>query len=245
MQSTEERGMSEFESWSTTAVNLAEHADNPIHTDAGAIAAGYPRAVIAGTSVYAYLAHPVWVAWGDDWLRSGGGEVRFRRPVFAGDVVDCVADPSSDRPVVTASVAGIERARLEVWRSGGRPPARAGTRLGSVDAELVEAYADYGVRVGDDLVEFSARAIAHPATWIALANRIFLANLVDGPWIHTRSRVHHRAIAAVGAHLHVEASLVDRYASRRGRRALVDVTIAADGVPVAFVEHEALIDLTT
>ncbi len=236
--------MSEFEPWSTTAVNLTEHAENPIHTDAGAIAAGYPSAVIAGTSVYAYLAHPVWVAWGDDWLRSGGGEVRFREPVFAGDVVDCAAEPGSDRAVVTARVAGVERATFEAWRRAGGRPARAGTRLGPVDTELVEAYADYGLRVGDDLVDFSARAIAHPATWIALANRIFLANLVDGPWIHTRSRIYHRAIAAVGARIHVEAILVDRYASGRGRRALVDVTIAADGVPVAVVEHEALIDLT-
>jgi hypothetical protein len=34
--------------WTVTAHNLPEHAPNPIHTDAGAHAAGSPRALMAG-----------------------------------------------------------------------------------------------------------------------------------------------------------------------------------------------------
>lgn len=37
-------------------------------------------------TTYAYLTHPLIVAWGRDWLQYGGGEVRFRRPVFDGDL---------------------------------------------------------------------------------------------------------------------------------------------------------------
>ena len=68
--------------WSIKAQNLPEHARNPIHTDAGAQAAGFPRALVAGVTTYAYMTHPLIVAWGEDWLARGGGEIRFRRPVF-------------------------------------------------------------------------------------------------------------------------------------------------------------------
>ena len=47
--------------WSVKAQNLPEHARNPIHTDAGAQAAGFPRALVAGvtTSVsYTHLTLP-------------------------------------------------------------------------------------------------------------------------------------------------------------------------------------------
>ncbi len=54
--------------WSIKAQNLPEHARNPIHTDAGAQAAGFPRALVAGVTTYAYLTHPLIVAWGEDWL---------------------------------------------------------------------------------------------------------------------------------------------------------------------------------
>ena len=75
--------------WSIIAQNLPEHARNPIHTDEGAQAAGFPRALVAGVTTYAYMTHPIVTAWGLDWLKSGGGEFRFRKPVFDKDVVTC------------------------------------------------------------------------------------------------------------------------------------------------------------
>jgi acyl dehydratase len=232
-----------MEAWSTRAVNLVEHADNPVHTDAGARAAGYPAAIVAGTTVYAYLCHPPFAAWGDRWLAAGGGEVHFHRPVFADDLVDCVPDDDGDIAWVEARVGGELRARFAAWEEAPAVVVRSGTELAGIDTELVEAYADYGLRVGDDEVEFSRRGIAHPATWIALANRIFLANLVDGAWVHTRSRVHHRAIAPIGAPVRVAATLVDTFSTRAGERAVVDVVIHVDGSVAAIVEHEALIRL--
>ena len=81
------------------AANLPEHARNPIHTDAGAQAAGFPRALVAGVTTYAYLTHPMLAGWGAEWLATGGAEVRFRRPVFDGDVLRCV--PVADDEQVT------------------------------------------------------------------------------------------------------------------------------------------------
>jgi hypothetical protein len=74
--------MTQPTTWHINASNLAEHARNPIHTDEGAQRAGFPRALVAGVTTYAYLTHPLIVAWGKDWLHNGGGEVKFRRPVL-------------------------------------------------------------------------------------------------------------------------------------------------------------------
>ena len=75
--------------WSVVAVNLPEHARNAIHTDEGAQAAGFPAALVAGVTTYAYLAHVPLAAWGIEWLTSGGGELDLRSPVFAGDRLRC------------------------------------------------------------------------------------------------------------------------------------------------------------
>ncbi|MDW3220041.1 MAG: hypothetical protein R8F63_15615 [Acidimicrobiales bacterium] len=60
-----------LEPWSIAAVNLAEHADNPVHTEAGGRAAGYDGAVVAGTTIYAYLTRPAAAAWARRGSRRG------------------------------------------------------------------------------------------------------------------------------------------------------------------------------
>ena len=58
--------------WPVVARNLSEHSSNPIHPDAGAQAAGFPAALVAGVTTYAYLTHPIVAAWGRDGLEHGG-----------------------------------------------------------------------------------------------------------------------------------------------------------------------------
>ena len=98
-------------SWTVTAQNLAEHARNPIHTDAGAQAAGFPRALVAGVTTYAYLTHPVAAAWGEHWLSHGGGELRLRRPVFDHDTVQCIPQPDGDAVVIQAITSEPDQPR--------------------------------------------------------------------------------------------------------------------------------------
>jgi len=68
-------------------------------------------------------------------------------------------------------------------------------------------------------------------------------HLVDGSWIHTSSRIVHHAAVPVGVSALVEATVVDRFDTRSGSRAVVDVRISVDGLPVVTIEHEALISL--
>lgn len=235
--------MSELRPWSVTAVNLADHANNLIHTDAGARAAGFESALVAGTTIYAYMTHPAAEAWGIDWLTGGGGELRLRRPVFDHDPVDCVISDGVDGPVVTATVAGDARATLDLWKQTTPPQLRSGEALKPYEVVLGDSHSDYGVRCGDDLSIYAELGIVHPVTWANLANAVFMDNLVTGPWIHVRSRIHHEGVATIGAALTIDSVLIDRFDSRAGERALVDMRLYADDEPVATIEHEAVIVL--
>ena len=236
------------ETWTVTARNLAEHATNAIHTDAGAIAAGFESALVAGVTTYAYLTHPLVAAWGTDWLSRGGGEVRFRVPVFAEHQVDCVPTALDGGDVTVDAVCASQpvnpRATLQAVRDAGPPPAmRSGEPLASRQFTLDEQFgADYGWRAGDDLDLYVRDGIAHPAVWPAIANRIMSTDLVRGAWIHTRSIIRHHALGPAGATVDVHATVVDRF-ERHGHRAVIDVLIEHEGRPIATLEHEAIVDL--
>ena len=235
--------------WKVTAQNLPEHAGNRIHTDEGARAEGFPAALVAGVTTYAYLTHPLVAAWGVDWLTRGGGEVRFTAPVFARRELSCTPTARPDGSVTVEAVDPTEdrnpRAVFEAVRDAGPPPvARDGEVLPSRPFVLDGRYgADYGARAGDDLPLYLQEGIVHPAVWPAIANTIMSTDLVKGSWIHTRSIVRHHAVAHQGVTVTVHATVVDRYV-RHGERAVVDIVFDHDGAPVVTMEHEAIIDLT-
>jgi acyl dehydratase len=236
--------------WVVRARNLPEHADNAIHTDAGAQAAGFPSALVAGVTTYGYLTHPLVSAWGIDWVRGGGGEVRFRAPVFADAEVHCVPTPVDDASVTVEAVCPDQERNPRVVFDAVRtadppPPMRDGEQLPSRQFVLGGDFAaDYGARSGDDLDLYRSEGVMHPVTWPRIANRVMATDLVRGPWIHTRSIIRHHAAGPVGATVDVHATVVDRF-QRGGTRAIVDILIEHDGEPIASLEHEAIIDLTT
>jgi hypothetical protein len=109
---------------------------------------------------------------------------------------------------------------------------------------LVEYWSwDYGVRAGDDLTLYERDGIVHPAVWPALANYVVHTALARGPWIHTRSRIDHYAVAPAGAVAEVHAVVVERFDRPSGERAILDVRIEIDGQLVAAIEHEAIVAL--
>ncbi len=230
----------ELTAWSAPAVNLAEHADNAIHTDAGAQAAGFPAALVAGVTVYAYMTHVPTAAWGLEWLRAGGAHVRFRSPIFDGEVVNYV--PGIDG-TVEATVGGSIRSACVVTRLGTHPERCTGTgqELKPISFVADESWETYATRAGDNLTIYDERKILHPVTWMRIANQFFHEQIVTGPWIHVRSSLAHHGVAAHGSTIHATARLIDRFDSRAGERAILDVRISADGQPVATYEHEAII----
>lgn len=232
--------MTNLQPWSVEAVNLPEHAGNAIHTDEGAQAAGFAGALVAGVTTYAYMTHSPAMAWGMPWLTGGGAEIRFRHPVMDRDRVDLVI---GEDDLVTATVAGVSKAEARFRVSGDTLPVRDGHTLDPVDFTLDETWSDYGFRAGDDCSLYAEHGIAHPTSWPRLANDFCHEQLVDGSWIHVRSRIAHHGIAAIGSRIHATAVVAERFDSRAGERALLDVRVLADGSPVASIEHEAIIRL--
>ena len=70
-----------------------------------------------------------------------------------------------------------------------------------------------------------------------------IAGVVDGPWIHVRSHVSHLGAIRPDDVAVVESSIADRFDSRAGERAILDLRVAIDDRPVLAIEHEAIIRL--
>ncbi|MEO1061451.1 MAG: hypothetical protein AAFZ07_08530 [Actinomycetota bacterium] len=223
-----------------TALNLPEHARNPIHTDAGAVAAGFPAALVAGVSTYAYLTHVPMAAWGLDWVASGGAEVRFELPVFDRDRLRCVVAGQE----VRATVDGSVRATAQLWREAAPvPPSRDGDALEPYVVELGPEWVGLAARLGDPQPVLEAEGIVHPGAWPDLANQVVHRQLARGAWIHTRSRIQHHALAHLGGRAELTSTVVDRFRTRTGERAVLDVLVRVDGEVVASIEHEAIVAL--
>lgn len=229
-----------MQAWSINAINLAEHSDNPVHTVEGGRAAGFAGAVVAGTTIAAYLTRPVAASWGIDWLTSGGYEVAFRGAVLADEPV--TVRPIDDDRIV-AQVSGRDCAWLAPTMTPELFAAPPGRQLEPAVFELTDPWTGYAARVGEDLSLYDTERIVHPVVWIALANRIFIEQMIDGAWVHTRSRVAHRATAAPGAVVVVEAYEIDRFETRSGERAVVQMEMTIDNIPIVHLEHEALVHL--
>lgn len=254
--------------WSVIARNLPDHAGNAIHTDAGARAAGFPGALVAGVTTYAYLTHPVVEAWGNEWLANGTAEIRFRAPVFHGDSLELRPSPGADGGAVVDVIrSDTPTALATLWagsptsarpnRRRPNPAGRDGAGAGPAmvhrpPRETLEPMAvildgkwgsDYGWRAGDDLPIYIEAGIVHPAAWPALANHITHAQVVRGSWIHIRSVIRHHALAPVGSAAFIQATVIDRFTRPTGERAVLDVTVEVDGRLVASIEHEAIIAL--
>ena len=234
----------DFPTWSTNAVNLPEHADNAVHTDEGGRAAGFPGAVVAGTTVYAYLVHVAAEALGRGWVERGGAEVRFVAPVIADEQVTC--GPTADAavpPVIEARVNGDVKATLTVLADAPAFGEQSGDPLPDMTIDLGDGIGRYGRRAGDPAELYDELGVAHPAAWPVIGNRVTSANLISGPWVHVRSTIAHLGVAPYGAEALVRSTVTRRFETRSGDRAVVDVRVSVDGTPVVAIEHESIVAL--
>ena len=238
-----------LEPWSVTAVNLADHAENPIHTDAGAQAAGFPRALVAGVTTYAYLTHVPATAWGVRWLESGWAHLKLRRPVFDGSEVQLIPTGST----VSAVVDDEAKATIDVGIGSAPtllPPAEAALLDGEhtipieVDLGPDGAWWRYGQRAGDTIDLYDSLGIVHPGVWPSLANHLFHTQIVHGSWIHTESIIVHAATVPASGTALIEGSIVERGRTSLGATATADIRIVVDEQVVARLRHLALVDLT-
>lgn len=232
--------------WSVHAKNLPEHSRNPIHTDKGGKAAGFDGALVAGVTVYAYLTNPILTLWGVDWLREGSSVVEFKSPVLADELVECVTVLNEMSLNVDATVNDQIRAQCAASMEKPTPNTSHDSSIELLETEeihLDDEWSDYGQRAGDDHTIYSELGVIHPAIWPSLANYVVEKNLVNGAWVHTRSKISHHGLVQIGSVATVESRVINRFETRTGNRAVVDVSISVDGEKVVDVEHEAIISL--
>jgi len=232
--------------WQTSAINLAEHAYNVVHTDEGAVAAGFPSALVAGTTVHAYLTHSPAAAWDAAWLDHGWSELRLISPVFDNETVDLIPseDSTSEHGTIEARVGGDLRATLAVATSAPTVPKRAIIEQHSeLTFDLAEGLGTYGLRAGDDLAVYANEGRVHPSVWPSIGNSVTMAFHVTGPWVHVRSAITHLGQVPSNAQVTVASAVVDRFETRAGERVVLDIEASVDGAVVAHIEHESIIRL--
>ena len=66
---------------------------NPVHSEAGASAAGYRGALVAGVRTYGLVADVLSEAAGPTWRDTGWADVTLRRPLFAGEELTITVTP--------------------------------------------------------------------------------------------------------------------------------------------------------
>jgi acyl dehydratase len=97
---------------------------NPIHHDpAFAKNAGLPAPIATGVMSSAFLSEVLTKAFGVDWMRSGAMDVKFIRPIYAGDTVT-----ARGRIIGKSETSTGVRIALEIWCETQRgEPATVGT----------------------------------------------------------------------------------------------------------------------
>lgn len=127
MTTTETTG-AEWPEYRVAAKGLSADPENKIHTDEVARALGFSGGLVGGTTVYAYLTHPLVERLGEAWLNGGEAELTLFKPAYSGDRLTMRAHRTSGgegrESIVVRAVneQGTELARLETWPGATLPP---------------------------------------------------------------------------------------------------------------------------
>ena len=251
--------------WQVVAVNDATESRNPMHDDRLAKQLGFDGGLVPGVTLYGYLTHPLLAIFGSRFLEQGSFEVRFRRPVYAGETVTTLVrvtevgpthcafhleltNPNGEICVVgSARFPGVEatarvapdRAELPNQRRPATPEGlRENPLLGSLQEVFTQAQsAAFLASLGEDLALY--QTVVHPAWLLRQANYLVDQNLAVGPWIHVASEIQHLGVVHLDEPFTVQGQVVE-LATRKGNDyADVDVLITTSR-PVLRVLHRVI-----
>ncbi len=253
--------------WQIVAENDATDSGNPMHDDARARALGFAGGLVPGVTLYGYLMHPLVSLFGAAFLQRGVFEARFRRPVYAGEMV-------STHIEITAAAAASTRFALELRNAAGdvcvigsaeyrdtdsalaleipaiveipaerRPATPEALRANPVLGTLHEIFsatqsAEFVASMGDrDSALYET--VVHPAWLLRQANLIVDRNLAVGPWIHVSSHIRHAGTIRLGEGYTVHARAVE-LSTRKGHDYADFEVVMATTRPVLSVLHRAI-----
>ena len=248
--------------YAVVARNIDPTSENKIHDDEVAQQFGFSGALVPGVELFAYLTHPLVEAWGEDFLRGGRIDVRFRQPVYDGDQVVAHAEPTpngvdlelrgpdgSVRSVGHASPSAARPPALDRFTET-PPPAKllaadpASLRPGPLGSITEDVTADNALRYLDDISErlpfYRAQAVVHPGALLRMVNALLVRNVALGPWIHTASSCVLLGVAHFPTVLRAHAVVTETFERNGHDYVRYDALVLNDDVPVMFADHTAI-----
>jgi acyl dehydratase len=252
------------------AYNDAADSGNPMHDDEAARAMNFKGALVPGVTAFGFVTHAFVTYFGDAWLSEGSMEVRFRKPVYAGESMSVEATFADDTLNVEVNnpeqeVCVIGRGSMlpnsEIVKSipsSPIPPPKKlpGSKLsaeraqleeerifGSIEALFTNAEADQFLGLLQDGHEIYRGGVTHPAWLLRQANIIVDKNYAIGPWIHVASAIQNYALAYNDEPVEVRAEVIDLFERKGNEYFDLDVAILADGDPerlIMRVMHRAI-----
>jgi MaoC like domain len=239
---------------------------NPIHSTAVAREYGFRAPLVGGVTVLGWCVPAILQALGERWLEDGWVDVRFRRPVFPGDVMTATVE---DGVLLMSNGAG-EQCLAGAVACGRAPWAGELSACASREAlptlpvlpelTLESAPTDSDLRAMA-LPYFEAEALAyagslqrdagppwlgpdariHPG-WIAARMTPLLKHSYRyGPSIHTRSQVQNLAPAMVGQVVTVAGHFVRAYEEKGHHHAVLDgVLLSESGQELSRLRHTTI-----
>ncbi|MSR14050.1 MAG: hypothetical protein EXR86_05670 [Gammaproteobacteria bacterium] len=251
--------------WQVVAANDAVDSRNPIHHDAVAKRLGFGGGLVPGVTVYGYATHPLVAQFGREFLTGGHLEMRFRRPVYAGETVKVKAQVTGRIEQRWQLELAVENAAGEACAIGTaqfpappnvpaelppRQPLPANRRpatpeglgetpiLGTFEPTFDAATAPgFLATLGETLPLYAD--IAHPAWLLRQANYLIDQNLELGPWIHVSSVVQHLGVVGAGERLEVRGQVIELSTHKGNDYADFDIALMTDR-PVMRVRHRAI-----
>jgi hypothetical protein len=250
--------------YAVKARNIDPASDNKIHDDEVARQLGFVGALVPGVELFAYLTHPLVEAWGPDFLARGRIDVRFRQPVYDGELVTAHALPAGGADAVDLELRGEDgsvRSTGYAARRAQRPadlgrfvetPLPAILRdampealppgpLGSVEEYVDETTSDaYLTAVAETLPAYREQGLVHPGGLLRLVNAVLVRNVRLGPWIHTASRCVLLGPARLPTTLRAHAVVMETFERNGHDYVRYDALVLSGDDPVMHVEHTAI-----
>ena len=249
--------------YTVVAHNIDPTSDNKIHDDEVARQFGFSGALVPGVELFAYLTHPFVEAWGEDFLRGGQIDLRFKQPVYdgeqvvakvraigGGDVeVELRGPDGSVRSVGHAAPVSNRACDLDRFSEqplpgtlvAADPAALRPGPLGSISEDVtVENAQRYLDDISEPLALYRAQAVVHPGALLRMVNALLVRNVALGPWIHTASSCALLGVAHFPTVLRAHALVTETFERNGHDYVRYDALVLSDDVPVLFADHTAI-----
>ena len=213
-------------------------------------------------------AVPLWLTslgierWGEEWVSTGGLDMRFRTELFEGHQLTMhVIDTDQSRDINLADDGGVSCVTARVMECGLDPERTVPGGVpshGKVAAtrESLEGFrlcpveftfdAARDLRIARDLEDAATwidNEWAHPA-WIASSANAMIRRSIDfgnpPTWINASTAIDFHGVVRDGEKVRVEGSVNEMFDRGRHHFAVIDLTVEADGRRVASMRYSLI-----